>query len=695
MALSRWLVLLPFQETNPERLAKTVRRVSTAYGVATSLFALALASGVLGPRRVQMAWVALLAAAGFPPIALLAKRWPVHAAAAFVLWIWGAGFTALVASQGRLEVTSGIFLTAIVAAGLMLGGRWAIASALATAIGSGVVMAWFARSGAFAAARPFAPLPLWAVTTMNFAALPVLLGEALGRLRRALRDAEQAEGRYRLVADNARDLIFVIERDVLTYVSPASLPLLGWTPEEMLARGSNLQGFTPDSAQLIRATLARSMAEGVSNLRYEAEMLRKGGETLWCEVEVSLLRDEAGRVHGMIGVTRDISERRRVEADRERIQAELVQAQKMEIVGRLAAGIAHDLNNQLTVIVAGAEALSDDSAALRGEIQKDIQDSAQNAASLTRQLQAFSRRRAGVAMPCDLNDLVARLDRTLRRVLGSDVELNVRPAASPAVVQVDAPQIEQVILNLAVNARDAMPAGGRLTIEIAPGGAAEPNAWRIRVSDTGTGIDEATLPRIFEPFFTTKADGRGTGLGLSMVRRVIDEVGGRVRLETDVGRGTTFEVALPRYDGPSIRAAEAPSESAAANGAASILVVDDSTEVRRLLCNALTREGHRVVEAPNPASALQIAGSLDTLDLVVTDIVMPGRNGPELVEALRRQRPGLPVLYVSGYAGESFDIDGDERAAVLWKPFSMSALRRAVRSALGGAPGASDGDDGD
>jgi len=253
----------------------------------------------------------------------------------------------------------------------------------------------------------------------------------------------------------------------------------------------------------------------------------------------------------MSGVTRDVSERRRSEAERARIQSELVQAQKMEIVGRLAAGMAHDINNQLTVIVAGAEALDDPR--LRADAQKDILDAAQHAAAMTRQLQVFSRRRAVSLAPCDLNPLVARLERTLQRLVGVDVELSVR-VLPRAIVRVDAAQIEQVLLNLAVNARDAMPSGGRLSVSVAESPSGVPPAWILRIADTGSGIDAPTLERIFEPFFTTKPEGRGTGLGLSIVRRIVEEAGGSVRVESEPGRGSSFSVSLPRWEGPAAEA---------------------------------------------------------------------------------------------------------------------------------------------
>jgi len=286
MALLRILAPLPFQERNPERLAVTVRRVSAAYGIATLIFAAAFSTGMLGDERIQSAWVAAAAAAGFLPIAAAAKRWPVASAGAFVFWIWAASVASLFSSHGRFEVAIGIFLTAIVAAALMLGGAWSVAIAVASAAISAAVVGWFVRTGEYAVSDPPTPLSLWAVTMMSVAALPVLLGEALGRMRRALRDAEEAE--RRLVADHARDLIWLVEDDAVVYASPASVAMFGWTPEEMIARGSRFATFTPDSAQAVRATLEEAFQSGRDHVRYEAEHLRKDGTSIWCEVEASL-----------------------------------------------------------------------------------------------------------------------------------------------------------------------------------------------------------------------------------------------------------------------------------------------------------------------------------------------------------------------------------------------------------------------
>ena len=672
--LSRLAPLL-LEERDPARVSQIVRRVSGAYGVAATVWA--FVAGFALDLPIQ-AMVGAVAAIGLLGLALAARRWPYASGAGLVGWIWAIAVQSQI-RQGTLA-PAGIYLTAIVAAGLLLGGRAAVLISALTALTTGAILLGL-ESGVLVPTGPtLTSIGTWTLSVACFAAIPVLLAEALGRLRRALNQARDAERRYRLVAENAHDLIILIEDGVLRYVSPASERVLGWTPEEALARGARFQYLTPDSAQYVRTVVAREIARGASHVRYDVEVLRKDGSTAWCELDATVLRHADGRVHGTLAVARDISERRQVEADRERIHGELIQAQKMEIVGRISAGVAHDLNNQLTLILGAAEGLADGWPDSRVDAEKTITHAARSAAGLTRQLQTFSRRHTALRAPFDLAVLVQRLEGTLRRVLGPSIETIVSPSSGPAVVLADEAQVEQAILNLALNARDAMPSGGRLTLELAAGAGERADLWLLRVVDTGTGIDETTRARLFEPFFTTKPPGLGTGLGLPMARRVAEEAGGSVTFESEVGRGTTFEFALPQHHGP-VEPETSPATGPAASAGETILVLDDAPEVLALLTRALRREGYRVLEASSPARALALVGR-QRLDLVVSDIVMPGMRGPELVKQLRRERPRLPALYVSGYASEEPDVTSDPLATLLWKPVSMRKLRSAVRQAL-------------
>jgi two-component system cell cycle sensor histidine kinase/response regulator CckA len=679
--LFRRLAPLLFEEPDKQRLAFNVRRICVSNAVALVTWA-AIAAGLL--QRPRNALLGVVAATGLLGFAALARRYPIGVGAGVAAWIWTMGVLSQVAAGGMGAISTGPYLMAIASAGLLLGVRPAILTSLLTAVVSGVI-AFAGEAGMFAALfPPTTVVGMWWFSLTSIVAMPILMAEVLTRIRSALSRLQEAERRYRLVAENSRDVIWLMEDGELRYVSPAVERLLGFSPEEQLARGAGT-GFhlTPDHAQVVNHSFARAVASGDRFVRYEAEHVRKDGSTVLCEVDVTLLRDAAGSVRAVLGVTRDISERRRAERERESLASELLQAQKMEVVGRFAAGVTHDLNNQLTVILGGIEALPNLPPSSRDETLKDVAEAALGAAALTRQLQLFSRRSSRTPTPFDANVLVRRLQRALERMLGADVELAIGTSAAPAFVLADETHIEQVLLNLAMNARDAMPTGGRLGIDVTA--VEDPlSAWRLSVSDTGTGIDESVRPHVFDAFFTTKPPEFGTGLGLSIVRRVVEESGGRVSFETAVGRGTTFHVDLPRHAEPLTERRYDEPDDPPSTAPATVLVVDDTPEVRELLARAIAADGHRVVQAASAAQAVsQLRGG--PLDLLVTDVAMPGTRGPELAALLRSKHPGLRVIYVSGHASD--DLAGDPLATVLWKPFGLRRLRRAVRQALDAARG--------
>jgi signal transduction histidine kinase len=386
----------------------------------------------------------------------------------------------------------------------------------------------------------------------------------------------------------------------------------------------------------------------------------------------------------------DVSEQRRM-AERAR------DAQRLETVGRLAGGVAHDFNNLLAVIGSFAAIVRDD---LQGHesAQKDLDvilDATRRAASLTNQLLAFSRRQIQELQMVDINRVVDELDKILRRLIGEDIELVAVTAKDLGVVKADPSQVEQVLMNLAVNARDAMPKGGKLTIETHNALLAQPRGEGsdailpghyvvISVSDTGTGMDEATRQRIFEPFFTTKEPGKGTGMGLSTVYGIVKQSGGHIEVASQPGQGARFDVYLPRVsaeqeDRPGLRGAKRPD-----GGSETVLLVEDDDLVRKAARRILETEGYRVLEAANGAEALGLAESFDgPIDLLLTDVVMPRMNGRDLAFALRGSRPDIKVIYVSGYAGGLIDSDDPgERRSHLRKPFSPAALLGKVREQL-------------
>ena len=380
------------------------------------------------------------------------------------------------------------------------------------------------------------------------------------------------------------------------------------------------------------------------------------------------------------------------------LERQLLQAQKMEAVGRLAGGIAHDFNNILTAIIGYADLLGEDPATspdARADLD-EIRRAAQRAAALTRQLLAFSRQQVLEPRVFDLNGLVANLEKMLRRLIGEDVELRTALHPDLGPVRADPGQIEQVLVNLVVNARDAMPQGGKITIEtdaveldetyasqhvsVVPG-----SYTMLAVSDTGSGMDEATRAKIFEPFFTTKAPGQGTGLGLSTVYGIVKQSGGNIWVYSEVGRGTTFKIYLPRVTA----AAEAAPEPVVATdpgGHETILLVEDSEGVHNLAVRVLRARGYTVLTAHSGAEAETVARTHQgPIHLLLTDVVLPQVGGPELAKRLAAQRPQLKVLFMSGYTDNSIVHHGVLAAGVsyLQKPFTPEGLARRVREVLG------------
>jgi two-component system cell cycle sensor histidine kinase/response regulator CckA len=383
--------------------------------------------------------------------------------------------------------------------------------------------------------------------------------------------------------------------------------------------------------------------------------------------------------------------------DRQTLEDRLRQAQKMEAIGRLAGGVAHDFNNMLGIILGHAELavsrVGPDAPVLRHA--EAIRDTALNAAALTAQLLAFGRRQMLQTAVFNLNEVVTSTSVMLRRMIGEDIELQTHLAANLGSVTADRVAMQQVILNLAANARDAMPQGGVLTIETANveldanyaarHDEAAAGSWVLMaVSDTGTGMDTETQARIFEPFFTTKALGRGTGLGMASVYGIVKQCGGLIYVYSEVGKGTTFKVYLPRVVKPAERSAAAPAQPDL-RGAETILIVEDAAEMREITRAFLASFGYAVLEAGNATEAFERADQHPgRIDLLITDVVMPGESGPKLAARLLQKKPGLKVLYVSGYTENAIVHHGlvDPGIALLQKPYSRDTLGRKVRELL-------------
>jgi signal transduction histidine kinase/ActR/RegA family two-component response regulator len=426
-----------------------------------------------------------------------------------------------------------------------------------------------------------------------------------------------------------------------------------------------------------------------------------GDQEHFPEEQISVAREVATQLAIALGQARLVERLKASYAELQQAQAQLAQSQKMEAIGQLAGGIAHDFNNLLTVI-GGRSSLLLMRLAPDDPARKDvdlIQTTAQRAAGLTRQLLAFSRKQVLEPKPINLKTLVAGVTPILTRLIGEHIEIVIVAADGAAQVMADPGQMEQVVVNLVVNARDAMSDGGTLTIEtsdrLVPDGGLRahdrpvpPGQYvTLSIRDTGSGMDAATLARIFEPFFTTKEPGRGTGLGLSTVHGIVHQSGGYLAVESVVGRGTSFTIYLPRLLAPiSVSGAGQDLVPDLLGGSETVLLVEDDDELRRLTSEILQASGYTVLEAGDPLEALTLCDRRDgkPIDLLLTDMVMPAMRGPELAATLSETRPGLTVLFMSGYADESVTSPqaGGAGRAFLQKPFTPHDLTRAVREAL-------------
>jgi PAS domain S-box-containing protein len=484
----------------------------------------------------------------------------------------------------------------------------------------------------------------------------------------------------------------------VAHMNPVAEELTGWAEAE--ARGHALEEVLALRDRPTRAALPSPAGRVLSSGRTEqiegdVLVLSREGRERVVAGSAAPIRARDGALRGAVVVIRDMSEQQRLEM-------ELRQAQKMESLGRLAGGVAHDFNNLLGAILGYCDIMLLDLNEVH-PLRRDIEEvarSAKRAAALTRQLLAFSRRQIAEPRILDLNGLIGAMERMLVRVIGEDVQLVVRLADRLPRVQVDPGQLEQVVMNLSVNARDAMPGGGTLLIETVDVWLGDENWVRrhpfikpgrhalVAVSDTGVGMDEATQARIFEPFFTTKAEGKGTGLGLSTVYAIVQQAGGAIRVFSEPGKGTTLQLYLPSAPADAVLAADAEETEVASGGDETILLVEDETSLRSLLSRILTKKGYHVLAARSGDEALrQAEDAAADIDLVVTDVVMPHMSGPEVVERLTRMHPRMKVLFMSGYSSEAIVHHGVLRTglAFIEKPFSAEELASRVRKVLDGA----------
>jgi two-component system cell cycle sensor histidine kinase/response regulator CckA len=516
---------------------------------------------------------------------------------------------------------------------------------------------------------------------------------------RAKAELRIAEARYRTLVERLPAITYVAELGAggpWHFVSPQIESMLGFSPAEWLSDPTNwMNHIHPDDREVALAA-EKLFQETHEMFQAEYRMFARDGRLVWFRDEGVLLQTD-GQVLLMQGVLYDITEHKRLED-------QLRHSQKMEAVGQLAGGVAHDFNNLLMLIQAHNEHLRErlgpNDAAQKDALQ--IENAVTRAASLTGQLLAFSRKQVLRPKVLDLNAVLADVAKMLHRLIGENIQVKVVPAPSLGRVKADPGQIEQVILNLAVNSRDAMPHGGSLTIETrdveldeddsrSQEGAPAGKYVMLTVSDTGSGMDIETQAHIFEPFFTTKAPGKGTGLGLATVYGVVKQSDGWIWVDSEPGRGTTFKIHLPRVEESEAEESQARTQPAIATalatapkGTETVLVVEDQDGIRDIVGESLRRSGYKVLIAVDGNEALQMAGTYaDPIHLMITDLVMPNIGGRELAQRLTPLRPQMKVLFMSGYSEHTANSEDNHLpATVLQKPFSLDALARNVRRVL-------------
>ncbi len=510
----------------------------------------------------------------------------------------------------------------------------------------------------------------------------------------------RSEARYRWLTEHLTDVVWASDLSLrMSYVSPSVIQQRGFSPEEVLAQSPE-EMLTEESLACARAALEAKLRgapdEYTSAITFEVESRCRDGSTLPVEVKAALTVDENGTPTGILGVTRDISERRRAEAERDAMEEQLRQSQKMEAIGTLAGGIAHDFNNLLTAILGSASVMRlrlPASSDLREDLGR-IEKAAQRAAELTRQLLGFARKGKLHHEPVDMHQIVDEVISILKHTIDKRIRITVEKIAAPALVMGDPGQLAQVVLNLAVNASEAMPEGGMLTFsartvdldddESAASIGAGPGRYVVtEVTDTGRGVPADLRGRVFEPFFTTKPVGKGTGMGLAVAYGIAENHGGVLTLDDERAGGATFSVYLPAAEQPT--RSDAVLEGEPARGSGRILVVDDERVVCQTVATMLGALGYQVECVRNGSDALARCAAADIRpDLVILDLAMPGMDGRECLRELRARAPEVRVLVSTGQAlaGEAAELVRQGAAGFLPKPYVARELARAVLEAL-------------
>jgi two-component system, cell cycle sensor histidine kinase and response regulator CckA len=507
----------------------------------------------------------------------------------------------------------------------------------------------------------------------------------------------QSEEKYRRLVDNANEVIVVAQDGRLVFANPMTVRLTGYSESELISRPFT-EFVHPDDRQRVLERYTQRVEGNISLPRYSFRLIAKDGTVKWVEISAVLIDWESRPA--TLNFIVDTTEAKQAEKIHRQLEAQFQQAQKMESVGRLAGGVAHDFNNMLSVILGYAEMAMNKVAPdepLHADLEQ-IHSAARRSRDITRQLLAFARRQTIAPKVMDLNETMEGMLKTLRRLIGEDIDLAWRPGTGLWPVKIDPAQTNQILANLCVNARDAIPDVGKLTIETenitfdeaycADHAGFSPGEFvLLAVSDDGSGMDKETLDRIFEPFFTTKGVGRGTGLGLATVYGIVKQNSGFINVYSEPERGTTFKIYLPRHTGSAMAAtAESPAQIEPGRGE-TVLLVEDEAAILKMSRMMLEGLGYKVLASNDPAEALALATAhAGEIHLLMTDVVMPGMNGRDLSERIRAIRPAIKCLFMSGYTANVIAHRGvlDEGVWFIQKPFSKKELAARIRRALEG-----------
>ena len=704
----RWFVLQP--ESWRRDLLRIVLRVTAVLGAIVYVPSVWLAVvnsmvGVVVLDTLCLAGLLALAAAERMP------HLPRALGTVTVTYLLGAGLMITVGSISQIYLFAfSLFAT------LLLGMRWGLGSVALNAATLLLIGGVGIAAPEMVMSQWKMDLRGWSLVTANFVfvdlALVLSFGAVIDALERANAILKEEVRRRALSEDSLREsraLLRIAGRTArLGGWQVSASRVLVWSDEvrelHELPEGAApsldeaLEFYSPEYRELAAITLRECLEEG-KPFDVEAELVTARGKPLWVRIIGSAERSADGTITHVHGSVQDITAQKLAEVHHQKLEGQLLQLQKMEAVGSLAGGVAHDFNNLLSVILSYCGFILEELAPdhpLRADVE-EIKASALRAAELTRQLLAFSRKQMLRPEVFDVNEVVAGVQKMLARLLSEDIKFSLLRSKEPGLVFADVGQWEQVIVNLVLNARDAMPTGGKLTLEIANAtldaayaaehaGVVPGEYVMLAVTDTGVGMDRATRARIFEPFFTTKDKSKGTGLGLSTVYGIVQQSGGHLWVYSEPGVGTTFKVYLPRTALPlPTDVKPASPEPVSLNGSETVLVVEDEAQVREVMALALRKHGYNVLEAQNAGEAFLTCEQFPaTIHLLLTDVVMPQLSGRQLAERLRPIRPLMRVLYVSGYTENTIVHHGVLESGIefLAKPILPDALLRKVREVL-------------